>query len=155
MKTVLLSILITCLGISPAFASDASMNHLNMTNTSLGVAALAIFALAYLLVIAEEFIHLRKSKPVILAAGIIWVFTALLAKRSEQGQALLEHALHHNLLEYAALLLFLLTAMIYVNAMTERNVFEALRAWLIKCGFSYRKLFWITGFMAFFYFAHR
>jgi Na+/H+ antiporter NhaD/arsenite permease-like protein len=73
-----------------------------------------------------------------------------LAKSTEHGKEVVEEALNHNLLEYSALLLFLLTAMIYVNAMTERNVFEALRSWLIKKGYSYKKLFWITGFLAFF-----
>jgi Na+/H+ antiporter NhaD/arsenite permease-like protein len=138
------------MSISPAFATNEPVGHLNMTGSTLGIIALIIFALAYILVIAEEFIHLRKSKPVILAAGLIWILAAIIAKGSAGGKELIEHALNHNLLEYAALLLFLLTAMIYVNAMTERNVFEALRAWLIKCGFSYRKLFWITGFLAFF-----
>ena len=33
---------------------------------------IAVFILAFLLVMAEEFAHLRKSKLVILAAGIIW-----------------------------------------------------------------------------------
>ena len=46
--------------------------------------------------------------------------------------------------------LFLLVAMTYINAMTERNVFEALRAWLVGRGFGFRKLFWITGGIAFF-----
>jgi hypothetical protein len=35
-----------------------------------GFIALAIFFLAYSLVIAEEYLHLRKSKPVIVAAGV-------------------------------------------------------------------------------------
>ncbi|UZE97976.1 sodium:proton antiporter NhaD [Alkalimarinus alittae] len=126
------------------------MGHLDMTTASLGIVALIIFVLAYGLVIAEEFIHLRKSKPVILAASIIWILVALLARGSEHGKELVEVAINHNLLEYAALLLFLLTAMVYVNAMTERNVFEALRSWLVRKGFSYRQLFWITGFLAFF-----
>jgi NhaD family Na+/H+ antiporter len=121
-----------------------------MTSSTLGIIALIVFVLGYGLVIAEEFIHLRKSKPVILAAGLIWILVAILAKSKEHGKELVHHALNHNLLEYSALLLFLLTAMIYVNAMTERNVFEALRAWLIKRGYSYKKLFWITGFLAFF-----
>lgn len=150
MKKILLTVLLSCIGVTPAWASEAAAGHLNMTNSMLGMAALAIFVIGYGLVIAEEFIHLRKSKPVILAAGIIWVLVALLAKSVEHGTELVEHSLNHNLLEYSALLLFLLTAMIYVNAMTERNVFEALRAWLVKRGYSYRKLFWITGFLAFF-----
>ena len=34
--------------------------------------------------------------------------------------------------------------------MTERNVFEWLRAWLVSRGFGLRKVFWITGIIAFF-----
>ncbi len=150
MKKTLLTVLLLGIGITPAWAAESAASHLNMTSSMLGFAALAIFVLGYSLVIAEEFIHLRKSKPMILAAGIIWILVALLAKSIENGKELVEHALNHNLLEYSALLLFLLTAMVYVNAMTERNVFEALRVWLIKRGYSYRKLFWITGFLAFF-----
>lgn len=150
MKTLLITLLLYCFSITTANASEATLNHLDMTSSTLGLIALIIFVLGYGLVIAEEFIHLRKSKPVILAAGLIWILVAILAKSKEHGKELVEHALNHNLLEYSALLLFLLTAMIYVNAMTERNVFEALRAWLVKRGYSYKKLFWITGFLAFF-----
>lgn len=122
----------------------------DMTGSLLGMLALAIFVLAYILVMAEEFVHLRKSKPVILAAGIIWVLVAILVHQNQVDPALLETAVKHNLVEYAALFLFLLVAMTYINAMTERNVFEVLRAWLIKKQFSYRQLFWITGIIAFF-----
>ena len=59
-------------------------------------------------------------------------------------------ALRHNLLEYAELLLFLLAAMTYINAMEERLVFEALRGWLVRRSLSYRALFWVTGTLAFF-----
>ena len=150
MKRILVILLLNIFGVNSAIASEGGGSHLNMTSSTLGVVALIVFILGYALVIAEEFIHLRKSKPVILAAGIIWILVALMAKTVENGKELVEHTLNHNLLEYSALLLFLLTAMIYVNAMTERNVFEALRAWLIRKGYSYKKLFWITGFLAFF-----
>jgi NhaD family Na+/H+ antiporter len=150
LKKIFSSVLLYCIGISSASASSDAIGHLGMTSSTLAYLALAIFAIGYALVIAEEFIHLRKSKPVILAAGLIWVLVAILAKSKEGGAELVESALNHNLLEYSALLLFLLTAMIYVNAMTERNVFEALRAWLVQRGYSYKKLFWITGFLAFF-----
>jgi len=46
--------------------------------------------------------------------------------------------------------LFLLVAMTYINAMAERNVFEALRSWLVRRQFGYRKLFLITGVITFF-----
>lgn len=135
---------------TPAFALESSGFHLGQSASALGLTALAIFILAYGLVIAEEFIHLRKSKPMLFAAGLIWIMVALLTPDTETGRVALEAAIHYNLLEYSALFLFLLTAMVYVNAMTERNVFESLRARLIKGGFSYRQLFWITGLLAFF-----
>ncbi|MFT5707985.1 MAG: Na+/H+ antiporter NhaD/arsenite permease-like protein, partial [Oceanospirillaceae bacterium] len=132
MKKVFVTLLLYCLSASTAIASQGEISHLDMTSSTLGYVALVIFVIGYALVIAEEFIHLRKSKPVILAAGLIWVLVAILAKSREGGKEIVDQALSHNLLEYSALLLFLLTAMIYVNAMTERNVFEALRAWLVK-----------------------
>lgn len=121
---------------------------LSLTDHWVGPAALTIFGLAYLMVMAEEYTHLRKSKPVILAAGIIWGMIAIAYHPLGDG-AVVEHAVRHNLLEYAELMLFLLVAMTYINAMDERNVFNALRSWLIRKGFNLRQLFWITGLLAF------
>ena len=56
-----------------------------------------------------------------------------------------EEAVNHFLVEFGQLFLFLLAAMTYVNAMSDRNVFEALRGWLVGRGYSYRAMFWITG----------
>jgi NhaD family Na+/H+ antiporter len=122
---------------------------LDLTGHWVGNVALLIFALAYLLVIVEEFTHLRKSKPVILAAGIIWAIIAY-KYASESMFHETEEAVRHFLVEFAELFLFLLTAMTYVNAMSERRVFEALRSWLVQRQFSYRQLFWVTGTLAFF-----
>jgi len=63
---------------------------------------------------------------------------------------LAEDAVRKYLLEYAELMLFLLVAMTYVNAMEERRIFDALRSWLINKGYSFRTLFWLTGILAFF-----
>lgn len=135
---------------SAVFASSGSSVSLGMTTHTLGFLAAGIFVVAYAVVMAEEFIHLRKSKPVIFAAGLIWLIVAILVQESRIDPDLLDQNLRHNLFEYAALLLFLLVAMTYINAMTERNVFEALRSWLVRKEFGYRKLFWITGVIAFF-----
>ncbi len=132
-----------------ALAATAGGDTIDLTSHWVGYTAIAIFAVAYLLVMAEEFTHLRKSKPVILAAGLIWSIIAwYYASHGLTHQA--EMAVRHNLLEYAELMLFLLVAMTYINAMDERNVFEALRSWLVAKGFGFRQLFWITGVLAFF-----
>jgi NhaD family Na+/H+ antiporter len=122
---------------------------LDLTAHWTGIASVAIFVLAYALVIAEEYTHMRKSKPVILAAGLIW---GLIGFRFTQAGMFTEaeEAIHRFLLEFAELFLFLLTAMTYVNSMSERNVFSVLRNWLVKRGLTYRQLFWITGLLSFF-----
>ena len=114
-----------------------------------GYCSLLLFVLAYALVLVEEYTHLRKSKPVILAAGIIWGLIAFKSADQHAAEEVSE-ALRHALVEYSELLLFLLAAMTYVNALTERNVFAALRAWLVRTGLSARALFWVTGLLAFF-----
>lgn len=121
---------------------------IDLTQHWVGYAALAIFFVAYMLVILEEKIHMRKSKPVLLAAAIIWVLIAFTYKNFDQ-HTLMETAFRHNLLEYAELFFFLLVAMTYINSMLERGVFDALRNWLVRKGFSYRQLFWLTGSLAF------
>ncbi len=133
----------------PAFASsEEGAEVMHMTGSMYGIIALILFIGAYSLVIMEEKIHMRKSKPVIFAAGVIWILVAVAFAGLGQPDAA-EHAIRGNLLEYGELLLFLLTAMTYINAMDERNVFQALRSWLVSRGFTLRTVFWVTGFLAF------
>ncbi len=129
-------------------ASNAAATTVELTGSWVGYAAIGVFSLAYVLVILEERIHLRKSKPVLLAAGIIWVLIAL-AYNSRGLTHVVEEAIRHNFLEYAELFFFLLVAMTYINAMIERGVFDELRNWLVARGYTYRTLFWITGILAF------
>ena len=115
----------------PAWASGAEQAPLNLTGTLYGWIGLVIFIAAYLLVILEEQLHLRKSKPVMFAAGVIWILVAL--AYAAVGDVQSAHvAILANLTEYAELFLFLLAAMTYINAMEERNVFLALRSWLVN-----------------------
>lgn len=122
---------------------------MDLTAHWVGVTTLIVFVVAYTLVAAEEFIHLRKSKPVLLAAGVIWALIAWHYAGAGETHAT-EEAVKRFLVEFAELFLFLLAAMTYVNAMSERQVFDALRSWLTARNFSYRKVFWITGLCAFF-----
>jgi Na+/H+ antiporter NhaD/arsenite permease-like protein len=122
---------------------------LSFTDHWTGYVALAVFLAAYVLVILEEVLLLRKSKPVMVAAGAIWILTAIAYVSHNQSHAVAE-ILRHNLLEYAELMLFLLSAMTFINTMSERNIFEALRTRLVSLGLSLRAVFWLTGMLAFF-----
>jgi Na+/H+ antiporter NhaD/arsenite permease-like protein len=133
--------------------------RLDLTSTWVGFTCLGIFVVAYALVIGEEYLHLRKSKPVLVAAGVIWALigwryasAAAAASDPTMQRALTQFAetmVRHNLLEYAELFLFLLAAMTYINSMEERGVFDALRGWLVSRGFTLRRVYWITGALAF------
>lgn len=127
----------------------AATGPLDLTSSTVGYIALVIFTLAYLLVMGEEKLHLRKSKPVLVAAGVIWALIGWQYMQSGMPDVTAD-AFKHTLLEFAELMLFLLVAMTYINALEERRAFDALRAWMVKKGFSYPALFWITGVISFF-----
>ncbi|HEY0672908.1 MAG TPA: sodium:proton antiporter NhaD [Longimicrobiales bacterium] len=131
-----------------ALMSAAPPVH-DLTRHWAGIAAVIVFVAAYLLVMAEEKLQLRKSKPVIMAAGLIWMLVGVAyVARGETDAA--AAALRANVSEYAELFLFVMVAMTYVSLMEERKLFDALRSWLIRKHLSLRAIFWITGIMSFF-----
>ena len=144
---IFLSITLLSFPFLSAYASGGSTTA-DLTASTYGIIAVIIFIIAYSLVIGEEFLHLRKSKPVLVAAGIIWVLVGMAYNSIGEPHAA-GIAVKHNIEEYAELLLFLLAAMTYINALEERNVFDALRGWLVSKGFSLKTVFWITGVLAF------
>ena len=98
---------------------------MDLTTHWAGLLAIAIFIGAYALVILEENIHLRKSKPMIVAAGFIWILVAY-AYMAAGDSHTAEELVRHNILEFAELFLFLLAAMTFINTMEERGIFEVL-----------------------------
>ena len=122
---------------------------MDLLNHPVGIISIVIFIIAYAFVMTEEVTHLRKSKPVLFAAGIIWAMIAWVGVQTGDSYAV-KKELMHSFDEFNQLMLFLLVAMTFINSMTERNVFEKLRSLLLNQNFSYKKLFWITGFISFF-----
>lgn len=131
-----------------ASSGQVVSNWIDLTLHPIGVFSVTLFIFAYVVVVCEECTQLRKSKPVILAAGIIWGLIAYHYSTVGLNDVAI-NAFRHNILEFTELFLFLLVAMTYVNAMDERQVFMALRSWLVHKGCSYRLLFWITGGLSF------
>jgi len=153
LKTIFTLINLLLLTATPLLAAEhggeSATAIRDLTATGMGWAAVILFVVAYVFVVLEERTHLRKSKPVMLAAGIIWILVAITFEQLGAPKAA-EAAIKHNILEYAELMLFLLAAMTYINTMEERNVFQALRSWLVRKGFSLRVVFWVTGGLSFF-----
>ncbi len=120
----------------------------DFTTTIYGFIAVAIFIVAYTFVIMEERLHLKKSVPVIIAAGLIWfIIAAALAQQGDTDSA--AKNLRHAIIEFTELFLFLLAAMTFINSMQVFGVFEAIRAKIIRMGLSLRGIFWTTGMLAF------
>ena len=145
-RLAILSVL--CLPQMVFAAGGGEMHLVDFTSHWAAILCVVLFCFAYSLVIFEETIHLRKSKPVMVAAGIIWCIVALVYSNHGDTHTA-EIAIRHNILEFAELFLFLLAAMTYINTMEERGVFDVLKAWLVSRGFSLRKIFWLTGLISF------
>jgi Na+/H+ antiporter NhaD/arsenite permease-like protein len=150
---------ISLLLVSLAFFSTSSsyaasvggeLLNLEMITSATAIFALVTFIISYFFVMTEEFTHLRKSKPVVIAAGVIWMTVAITATSNGVSYDKLNFTFRHVFLEFAELFMFLLVAMTFINTMTERNVFEVLRSWLVSKGFDFRKIFIITGILSFF-----
>jgi len=132
-----------------ALASGLEHKTLDLTEHMTGYLALLVFFIAYVLVILEEQLHLHKSKPMLLAAGVIWAMIAFVYAGRGLNEPT-EAAIRQHFLEYGELFFFLLVAMTYISAMIERGVFQALHFWLVSKNLNYRQMFWVTGILAFF-----
>lgn len=147
---ILFSLLLPSLTLAAEGAGASNpAQPLDLTRHWVGYLALLLFAVAYFLAMIDEVTELRKSKPMVFAASLIWVFIAVAyasGGMSEQVGVAFRSALEG----YIELFLFIMVSMTYLNAMEDRGVFASLRVWLLSKNFSYRQLFWITGFLAFF-----
>lgn len=136
-----------CFAGEPAGA-EALSAPLNLTHHWAGYLIVLLFAIAYILAMLEEVTELRKSKPMVFAASLIWVIIAGMYVHGDMTEKAAV-AFRTTLEAYAELFLFILVSMTYLNAMEDRGVFERLRVWLLNKNFNYRQLFWITGLLSF------
>ena len=58
--------------------------EIDLTTSYVGILSIIIFVIAYAVVMAEEFSHLRKSKPVIISAALIWGIIAFYFSGSKE-----------------------------------------------------------------------
>ena len=88
-------------------ASSDEIITLNMITSPVGIFCLLLFIVAYGFVMAEEFTHYRKSKPVIIAATFIWGFIAYAASSDPSlSTNWAEQQFRHVILEFAELFFF-------------------------------------------------
>jgi Na+/H+ antiporter NhaD/arsenite permease-like protein len=126
--------------------------QLHLTTEWVGIASLLIFIVGYYFIATEDTYHINKAKPALFAGtGIFMLIGVYIALSGDPhlGENL-HDGVNHLILEIAGIFFFLFVAMTYIEAMIDRGVFTALRYRLVSSGYDYKKLFWVTGFLAFF-----
>jgi Na+/H+ antiporter NhaD/arsenite permease-like protein len=148
----MIKLLIIMLSCSFAYASSGASTDLipDITFTWVGFAALAIFVAGYYFVATEEKYHLDKAKPALFIGTFMFILVAIYYMLNGLNMDLVHTQAQHLILEIAEIFFFLFVAMTYIETLIHMNVFEKLKYNLVSKGYSYRKLFWLTGFLAFF-----
>jgi Na+/H+ antiporter NhaD/arsenite permease-like protein len=133
---------------SLVFAGEAAQ-PLDLKNHFVGYFAVATTVLAYIIAMTEDLHQMSKAKPMVLGSALIWfvIFFHYYATYGTAETAVV--SFKSNLTAYAELFLFITVSMTYLNAMTERGIFDGLRILLVNRQYNYRQLFWITGVIAF------
>lgn len=126
------------------------MHNLDLTSTWVGILSLIIFVVGYYFIATEDRYHMNKAKPALLTGTSIFMLIGLYFSLNGIDGHALESEIEKLIVEIAEIFFFLFVAMTYIEAMIDRRVFAALRYNLVSKGYSYRKLFWITGLLAFF-----
>ncbi|MCR6578860.1 sodium:proton antiporter NhaD [Campylobacter insulaenigrae] len=128
----------------------AGSSELNLAFTSLGIGVLVIFILGYYLIAMEEKYHINKTKPALFVGTFSFIIIGVYLVVNNLDTQILEESVNHLILEIAQIVFFLIAAMTFIEALIERSVFETLKYKLVSRGYTYRKLFWLTGALAFF-----
>lgn len=122
----------------------------DLTMTWVGFASLIIFIIGYYFVAAEEKYHIDKSKPALFIGTFLFILIAFYYAINGMNMDLVHTQIEHIILEIAEIFFFLFVAMTYIESMIRMGVFDRLKYNLVSKGYSYKKLFWATGLLAFF-----
>ena len=126
--------------------------QLHLTTTWVGILSFLVFVVAYYFIATEDKYFINKAKPALLGGtGIFMLIGLYIAITGDKAMGEhLHYEINHLIVEIAGIFFFLFVAMTYIEAMIDRGVFSALRYNLVSKGYDYKKLFWVTGFLAFF-----
>jgi Na+/H+ antiporter NhaD/arsenite permease-like protein len=122
----------------------------DLTMTWVGIVSLLIFVVGYYFVAMEEQYHIDKAKPALLTGTFLFMLIAFYYAINSMDMNLVHTQAQHLILEIAEIFFFLFVAMTYIESMIHMGVFDRLKYNLVSKGYTYRKLFWLTGFLAFF-----
>ncbi len=135
-----------------AFAASGASSEVapDITMTWVGFACLLVFVVGYYFVAAEEKYAIDKAKPALFIGTFMFILVALYYAMNGLSMDLVHTQAQHLILEIAEIFFFLFVAMTYIESLIHMGVFDRLKYNLISKGYTYRKLYWLTGILAFF-----
>jgi Na+/H+ antiporter NhaD/arsenite permease-like protein len=128
------------------------MEHeaINLAMTWVGWLSLAVFVVAYYFIATEEKYDVNKAKPALFAGTFMFMLIGIYYALNGMDPHRLHDELELLILEIAEIFFFLLVAMTYIETLIERGIFDLMKFKLVSKGYTYKKLFWLTGLLAFF-----
>lgn len=146
-----MKLLLLCFVSVFAFANGSEeIKYPDLTMTWIGFISVIIFIIGYYFIAAEDKYHVDKSKPALFIGTFMFILTAIYYAINSLDLNFVHIEAEHLIIEIAGIFFFLFVAMIYIESLIHMGVFDKLKYNLISKGYTYRKLFWVTGFLAFF-----
>ncbi|MDD3462376.1 MAG: sodium:proton antiporter NhaD [Sulfurospirillaceae bacterium] len=134
-----------CLG---AWASEGLGQSL--VTTWVGILCLVIFVVGYYIIATEEKYMINKAKPALFIGTFMFMLIGFYFAINGMDKMPLEKEIELLIYEISQIFFFLYVAMTFIEILIERSVFDVLKYNLVSKGYGYKKLFWLTGLLAFF-----
>jgi Na+/H+ antiporter NhaD/arsenite permease-like protein len=147
--------ILSLLGLTSTFALATTSAHaageaVDLATEPFGWLLLAIFVIGYYFIAAEEKYHINKAKPALFTGTFMFMLLGGYYAANGLNFQAFDNEIAHLILEISEIFFFLFVAMTFIEALIERNVFDALKEKLLNAGYNYKQLFWVTGLLAFF-----
>ncbi|MFA6788912.1 MAG: sodium:proton antiporter NhaD [Arcobacteraceae bacterium] len=149
MLKILLTLAVSVVGV---WASDTQTALVmpNITMTWVGIVSLILFVIGYYFIATEDKYHVDKAKPALFIGTFMFMLIGVYYVMNDLDLNILNQGINHLILEIAGIFFFLFVAMTYIETLIFMGVFDRLKYNLVSKGYTYKKLYWITGFLAFF-----
>lgn len=109
---------------------------------------LGLVALAFVMIVIEDLIHVNKAKTTLFFGTLCWILLFVFAEPGH-GVAHVQEQLEHNLLEIATLWLFLMSTMTFVAYLNSKGFISQLVQRALPANLSERRLMFIVATFAF------
>lgn len=109
---------------------------------------LGLVALAFVLIVIEDIIHVNKAKTTLFFGTLCWILLFIFPLHDASREHV-QHQLEHNLLEIATLWLFLMSTMTFVAYLNSKGFIAQLVQRMLPAELTERKLMFIVASFAF------